>query len=102
MWELPHRDKVGGTPDQGIELLLIEQRLNFIVKGGVRHQNLAEVTQVVQQFLGDGLTSKIPDHRTQLIVGVEANAMVDQPEMMVVVEQQVTTLAVGVVDQQIE
>ena len=52
---------------------------------------------------GNVLPGEVPDHRAQFVLGVEAQAVVDQVELAgALLEQDVTALAVGVVDQQVE
>jgi hypothetical protein len=45
------------------------------------------------------MTGEVPDHGPQFGFDVKADAVVDQPDVMVGIDQDVAALAVGVVDQ---
>jgi hypothetical protein len=55
-----------------------------------------------EQFVGNRFTGKVPDHRPQFVILVEAQSVVNGPQLARRVEKYVTALAVGVVDEQVE
>ena len=57
---------------------------------------------VVEVRVGHRLAAELPDHRAQLELGVEAQPVVDGPDVAVGVEQAVAALAVRVVGQEVE
>src|SRR5512143_1087561 len=55
------------------------------------------------QLVRDRLARKVPDDRPELVLLVEADAVVDQPELAgASLDQHVAALAIGIIDQQIE
>ena len=66
-------------------------------EGGVE-----DPAHVVQQRLGNGLAAEGPDHRAQLGLHVEGQAVVDGVDGAVRSEQAVAALAVGVVGEEVE
>jgi hypothetical protein len=56
-----------------------------------------------EQVVGNGLPAEIPNHSAELVLLMEADPVIDGEEFMgPVLEENVTALAVGVVDEQVE
>ena len=66
-------------------------------------QSALEYFQHSNQVGGDGLPGEIPDNGTQLVLGVETQAMVDQVELAgAFLKENVAAFAVRIIDQQVE
>src|SRR5689334_6860118 len=94
--EAAARDEGGGAALDRLNLVVVEQR------GDVEGDALGNFLRIGQQALRDGVASELPDHRAQLVVGGEAQTVVDGVHAPVQTEEAVTALAVGVVDQDVE
>ncbi len=85
-----------GAPADGLDLAGRE-------KGSQRvGWSVGHPGQVVDEPGGKALSGELPDHRAQLRLGVEAQAVVDGPDPAVLAEDAVPALAIGVVGHDIE
>ena len=99
---LPRLSRRAARADRAAISSGFEQRLQGGRQLRIALQLVLEGGQVSGQLGGEGLPGEIPDDGAQLGLGVEADAVVDQPEVIVRIEKDVAALAVGVVDQQVE
>jgi len=85
--------------------MLGEQAFQLPTDASLLFPGSEKAAQVLDQIRRNALSNEVPNHgaqRAQLVFRVEAHAVVDQPEMVVCIEQEMPGLPVGVVDQQIE
>ena len=61
-----------------------------------------ERLQVLQKLRGDGLSGIVPDDGAQFGLGIEGQAVVNTPDVPVLIAQTMAALAVGIVDQCVE
>src|SRR5207342_1440289 len=78
-----------------------EQRLETVAEGPEREVR-PEPAQVLEEVLRDRLVDEVPDHRPELGLDVEADAVVHDEDPAVPGEQAVARLAVGIVLDQVE
>jgi len=63
---------------------------------------LVKKYQILAEFTRDLFPGKIPEYGAQFVIHMEANTVVDQPQVAVGTQQDMATFTVGVIDQQIE
>src|SRR5579884_3648000 len=87
---------------EGADLPAVEQppqlRVQRLGAGGVREER----GHLGHDVAGDWLAAKIPDHRPQLGLHVERQAVIDPPQLAAAVPQAVAGLAIGVVGEDVE
>ena len=89
-------DQPGGTVRDGFDLVVGEQR-----RHGEGHR-LGDARHPDEDLVVDRCTAELPDHRAELEIGREAQAVIDAPDVVLVVDEHVTALAVGVVRDHVE
>lgn len=63
---------------------------------------LTKRLHIRQQRPINRFTTKFPDHRTQFIFGMKADAMVNGPQPLIGANQTMTTFAIGIVDNKVK
>ena len=96
------REQLLDAADQRLELAVAEARAEGVGRRLAALEAAVNAAEVGLPALRQLLTGEVPDHRAQLLVAVEAERVVDAPEPVLPVEQQVAALAVGVVRDQVE
>lgn len=91
-----------GTATDGVDLCLPEIRTQLGIKILIWLEPWDDAFNRGEQVGRNGRANKIPDHGAQLVIGMKADAMIDHPELAGWVHQEVATLAIRVVHQQIE
>ena len=69
---------------------------------GIGDAGAEELLHVHEVFVGHAFAGEVPDDGAELELGVEAEAVVDGPDVAVGVDEAVPALAVGAVGEQVE
>jgi hypothetical protein len=88
--------------DQGGDLAGAEIFAQDPGKTGFRCQMLSELAQIGTQVRGNLFPGEIPDHRTEFVLRVETDSMVDQPQLSLRIDQNVTAFSISIVDERVK
>ncbi len=89
-------------PPHGTDLSVAEQGSELRLQGATGRELLAQGLQILGQIFGDRLTDEVPYHRAQFVFFVKAYTVVDQPNPLPCSKEDVTPLAIRIVDHHIE
>src|SRR4030067_1832932 len=87
---------------QGLDFRRAEQALQSLVQQPSRLKLPPQLLHVPQQVFRNGLFLEIPDHGAQLVLLMETCPVVDEPQVIVIIQDHVPAFAVGVVDEHVE
>src|SRR6266571_5078359 len=99
-WEGPGGQHGAHPPAEHLHLGRVQQRGQHIAEGTV--EGGLKRSEPLPVRVGDRLAGEVPQHRAELGINVEADAVVDGPDLAVGVGEDVARLAVSVVDHEIE
>ena len=90
------------TVPQGLHFFREEQLRQHRLKPSLHCKLLGDTPQVTLQLLRDRLSTKIPDHRAQLGMHMEGQAMINPPDVAIFATQAMAGFAVSIVGNQIK
>ena len=86
-----------GAFKQSIDFFFRQEVAHICCQGARPFQVRYQAAQVIDQVGRNLFPGKIPNHGAQLVIRIETNPVVDQPEVIVRIYQDVPTFAVSIV-----